>query len=440
MKKVISLLLCAYFLLSLAACGNRQEGDAIGSTYIADDPEIVYVPRYVELEGAESIGWSDMHFMGDDLYYLSYNWDTDLKTLISMSLNKYSISEGTAVEKELSLPEDASIDMWTIGEDGSLYAGLSLFEWNEITLTLNYTYMLAKYDAQGTELFVNDITDFLNTEGSQKRIEVDGEGRIYVWDNSSMWLFETNGEPAGRVGSGVGMGGQVNSFCRGADGRVYVVVTENNGNGGDTNLCAVNFEEKELVDRCSDFLPADKLCQNAEGDFILHDGVSVYRYDMKSQEVEKLFPWLDCDLNGMYVMGFGVLADGCVAAAFRDWQNYDSGLVLINRISADQLIPKQEIVLGMMSPDLDIEAAVTKFNKRNQDYHVTIRYYIDQGSVSDTAVSDALTRLNIDIVSDNCPDILSLDKIDVQNLADKGVFEDLTPYLELSSVKRDDLL
>lgn len=296
-------------IFGLAACGNRQTDDAVGSTDIAEDPEIVYVTEFVELEGAESIGWSNIRFVGDDLYYISYNWNTDLKTLLSMSFNRYSVPEGTTVEKELSLPEDASIDMWTIGGDGSLYAVLFFWEWNETTVTPNYTYMLAKYDAQGKELFVSDITDILNTEGSQKGIEVDGEGRIYISDNSSMWLFGANGEPAGRVGSGTGMGGRVNSFCRGTDGRVYVAITENDGNGSGTNLWAVNFEEKELEDICSVFPPADALCQNAEGNFVLYDGVSVYRYDVKNQEAEKLFAWLDCDMNGMYVTGFSELAD-----------------------------------------------------------------------------------------------------------------------------------
>ena len=440
MKKIIYLLLSVILILSLVACGNQQNDDVAGSTDIANDTEIVYVPEFVELEGAESIGWSNMRFVGDDLYYISYNWDTDLKTLISISLNRYSISENTTAEMELPLPEDASIDMWTVGEDGSFYAILSFLEWNEVTQSPKYTYRLEKYDAKGEELFVSDITELLNTEGFRKRIEVDGEGRTYISDNISMWLFDANGGQAGRVGSGSGMGGQVNSFCRGTDGRIYVAVTQNDGNGSVTNLWAVNFEKKELEDICSDFLIADVFCQNTGDNFVLYDNSAVYVYDMKSQEAEKLFAWLDCDMNGMNVKGFGVLADGRIAAAFQDLQSYDSGLVVINGISADQVIPKQEIVLGMMSQDLDIEAAVTKFNKRNQYYRVTIRYYIDQGSGTDNAVSDALTRLNVDIVSDNCPDILNLDGINVQQLADKDVFEDLTPYLEQSSMDRSDLL
>lgn len=439
MKKVISLLLCTYFIFNLTACGNRKNDDAVGSTDIVEDAEIVYVPEFMELGDAESISWSNMRFVGDDLYYISYNWDMDLKTLLTISLNRYTVPEGTTVKKELSLPEDASIDMWTISEDGSLYAVLCFLEWKEAA-TPNYTYMLAKYDTQGKELFVSDITDFLNTEGSRKSIEVDGEGRIYISDNTSMWLFDANGEPAGRVGSGTGMGGRVNSFCRGTDGRVYVVITENDGNGNITNLWTVNYEEKELENNCSDFPPADVLYQNAEGNFVLHDGVSVYEYDVRSREAEKLFTWLDCDMNGLYVTGFGEMSDGRITAVFQDWQSHDSGLAVINRISADQVIPKQEIVLGMMFPDLDIEAAVTKFNKRNQDYHVTIRYYVDQNNGSETAVSDALIRLNIDIASDNCPDILNLDRINVKQLADKGVFEDLIPYLEQGSVDRSDLL
>ena len=65
MKKIIYLLLSVILILSLVACGNQHNEDVAGSTDIANDTEIVYVPEFVELEGAESIGWSNMRFVGD---------------------------------------------------------------------------------------------------------------------------------------------------------------------------------------------------------------------------------------------------------------------------------------------------------------------------------------------------------------------------------------
>ena len=441
MKKRIALMLAALLVLNLAACGKQQSGDTAGSTDAADGSEQVYVPEFIELEGGEGIDWNRVCFVGDDLYYMSYNWDMETKILLSMTLNRYTVLEGTTAGTAVfSLPEYTNMTDWTIGGDGSLYAVLAAWSWNETVGTSSTAYMLAKYDAQGNELFINDITDLLDSNSNG--IAVDGEGRVYVLDpssNSSIWLFDAEGNHAGRVDLSSGMGGCFKSFCRGADGRICAAVTANDGNGSSTVLCAIDFEKRQLESICSDFPSAEAFCQNAEGGFVLHDGISVYGYDMDSRK-EKLFDWLDCAVTGACVIGIGALSNGCIVAAFQDLQSYDSGLVMINKVPADQVVPKQEIVLGMMGNSVDMDAAVARFNKRNDSYHVTVRDYIDHADLSDTAASDALTRLNLDIVSDNCPDIISLNRIQVQKLAAKGVFEDLAPYLERSGVDGSDLL
>lgn len=426
MRKITTLFLSAV-LLCMAACGNKQE---------TDTAEWVYVPEYLDLENGDSINWNDALLVGDDLYYVSYDWAMESETY-SMALNRYSVTEGTAEEMSLSLPEEASMYCWTIGNDGSLYAVLAIWRWNEATGMSNNTYMLAKYDRQGKELFVNDFTNLLDGEDYLNGISADGEGRIYVSGQSAIWLFDANSQPAGNINLNFGMGGWIDSICRGADGRIYAALSGNNG----TALWTVDFEKKSLGDSYSDFPSAEAICQNAEGNFLLHDRTSVYVYDVKSQKKEKLFDWLDCDINGNYVSGFGILSDGRIVAAFENWQSNDRGMVALSRVKAGEVIQKQQrIVLGMLYQDSSIEAAIVNFNKSNDTYHVTVRHYIDYDSWSDTSVSDALARMNSDITSGNCPDILCLEGVNVQQLAAKGVFEDLNPYLDQSSMDRCDML
>ena len=422
--------LAALSALGLAACGKKQE---------ADITAWVYVPEYLDLKSGDNVDWYDTHFVGDDLYYISFDWEDGTESC-SLALNRYSVLKGDAKELELSLPEDADVNSWTVGEDGSFYAALVIRDQNETTGIFHGTYMLAKYDSQGKELFVNDFTDLMDSESYLEEMAVDREGRIYVSAKSALWLFDADGRPAGSVNLGSAMGSWLNSLCRGTDGRVYAAVTNFSGNGRSAVLSSINFEKKSLEDGFSDFPFVESLSQNTEGNFVLHDRTSVYLYDVKSQEKEKLFDWMDCDINGNYVTGFGALSDGRIAATFEDWESDDSGLVVINKVSASDTDKKQQIVLGMLYEDSEIEAAVVKFNKNSDTYHVTIRYYIDYDSWSDTSVSDALTRLNNDITSENCPDILSLSGINIQQLAAKGVFEDLNPYLDQSSMDRSDML
>ncbi|MCH5341166.1 MAG: extracellular solute-binding protein [Acetatifactor sp.] len=428
--KLVPLTLSALLALGLAACG--KSGDVAGNRW-------VYVPEFLSLEGAADIRWYDVRLVEDNLYYISDTWDEETRAHTSF-LHRYSLSDGTADEVELSLPEGVNLDCWTIGVDGCLYAALVIWDWNEATGISNNTYMVAKYDTQGKELFVRDFTDILEGESYLDSIAVDGEGRIYISEHSAMWLFDAEGNPSGNVNLGFGMGGWINCYCRGTDGRVYAAVTSYDGNSSSTELSVINFEKKSLESSYTDFPSAEMMAQDAEENFVVHDRTSVYMYRMKDQKKELLFDWLDCDINGDSIRALNVLSDGRIVAVYEDWNSNESGMVALNRVSADEVKQKQKIVLGMMYQDSELEAAVVDFNKSSDTYHVTIRHYIDYDNWSETSVSDAQTRLNSDIISNNCPDILCLSGINVQQLAAKGVFEDLSPYLEKSSLDRSDKL
>ena len=71
------------------------------------------------------------------------------------------------------------------------------------------------------------------------------------------------------------------------------------------------------------------------------------------------------------------------------------------------------------------------FNRGNDKYHVKIKEYLDP-QTHDQA--DAAGRMNADILSDNCPDILDLADLDLNALASKGLFADLNTFLESSSL------
>lgn len=108
-------------------------------------------------------------------------------------------------------------------------------------------------------------------------------------------------------------------------------------------------------------------------------------------------------MQGSYVTGFGTLSDGRMVAAFEDRNVDDKGIIVINRVRADQVTPKQEVVLGTLT-GVD-NSYVVHFNRSSNDYHVTVRQYLENYE----HLEDALNRLNADIVSDNCPDLLDLE-------------------------------
>lgn len=72
-----------------------------------------------------------------------------------------------------------------------------------------------------------------------------------------------------------------------------------------------------------------------------------------------------------------------------------------------------------------------EFNRGNDKYQVKIREYLDP-ETHDRA--EAALRMNNDILSDRCPDILDLADLDLKALASKGLFMDLNAFLENSAL------
>lgn len=95
---------------------------------------------------------------------------------------------------------------------------------------------------------------------------------------------------------------------------------------------------------------------------------------------------------------------------------------------------KEQILIGSMSGGSDLQAAAVKFNRSSDKYHISIKTYLDYNNWNENSWNDAITNLNNDLTSKNCPDIIDLNGLDIEQLASKGLFEDLNPYLVKSTV------
>ena len=91
-------------------------------------------------------------------------------------------------------------------------------------------------------------------------------------------------------------------------------------------------------------------------------------------------------------------------------------------------------MIGMIYSNSNLSSKIVEFNKNNDKYRVTIKTYMDENNWSEKSFEDAIANLTNDILSGNSPDILDLGGLDIENLANKGVLEDLAPFLEKSTV------
>lgn len=139
------------------------------------------------------------------------------------------------------------------------------------------------------------------------------------------------------------------------------------------------------------------------------------------------------------------MEDGRILAVASDWETNEKSIALLTKTKASEVPQKETIVIGSLYGGSDIQAAAVKFNKSNDKYRISIKGYLDfnswDGDDYEAYMADGMTRLNNDITSNNCPDILDLSGLNIKQLAAKGVFEDLNGYLEKSEkLSREDFL
>lgn len=443
--------------VAMTACGNADAdsaGDSAASVGSEKNEvkEWVYVPEFVELED-ESVSYYGIQLLGDALYYESYDYDEETGKS-SQSICKYSLTDKSVSKINIPLADSE------MGEDGS-YSGQNIntfapLEDGGVAVIINNykssadgyeSYMnFARYDAEGNEIFNTDMREVMGDDAENSYIRsvlMDGEGRFYLPADSKIWLIDAEGNSCGAAELSAGSNVWINSSGIGRDGKAYICYYSYDGSGSGSTLAEVDFDKRAIGAAYANFPGGNgsTLTVGVDKDFIVHDGTSVYEYDLATQTAEKLFDWLDSDINGSFVNNLGVLEDGRLLAVIQDWSTDDNGIALLTKTPGSEAVQKEQIVIGTLGSGYDLQEMAVKFNRSNDKYHVSIKQYIDYNNWTENSRSEAITNMNNDLISGNGPDMMDLFQLDVSQLAAKGVFEDLTPFLEQSSViNREDYL
>lgn len=442
-KKAAALALVSAMVLSATACGGSQGDDKTGTQGNntgsgAEIKEFVYVPEFLELEG-ENVSYYNMKYIGDSLYYESHSYD-EATGESSDSIVKYSLTDKTATPLSLDMDENVSFNEYAIASDGSVYA--MCYDYSGDPEPEGYVEpkrMLCRFGTDGAMVFSKDLKEILGQDSSLdlenmyiQSFALDGEDRVYLTVDSKVYLLDAEGNYQGVINTSANW---INGLGCGRDGRMYFSYYDDTSEYGSYALAVIDPDKKAVGETYKDFMSGNGngLCPGTEYDFLIGDGSSVYAYDLKSQKREKLFDWLDSDINGSYANCVGQTEDGKVLAVVNDWESNDNSIALLTRTKASEVAQKETIVIGAMYSDSNLQAAAVKFNKSSDKYRISIKTYMDYNSITENSWSDALAKLNNDITSGSCPDIIDLSGLNVGQLAAKGVFEDLNPYLEGSS-------
>ncbi len=435
-KRSITMALATVMTISLAACGNKDTANQQDSGDVRAD--YVYVPEYFTINEADESGnssYSQMNLVGNDLYYSKYVWD-DSTAQSSYDICKYSLTDQSNARIASIVSDNGGLNAMQADAEGNIYTVEYQYSDGEGEAETQQTW-LRKYNAEGIAQWEQELTAILSKDEENtyaSGVCIDGQGRIYLKSETVVRLFDEQGQYQGDISIGSSW---LQNFGKGKDGKVYASYFDSSSAG--YVLTELDFDNKKLGQTYTGF-PSESssngnLQTGINSDFLVNSSGTLYEYSIADQKTSEVLQWLDSDINGDYVNYVAATEDGDILAVIIDWNTNEMSLAKLKKTPASEVTQKTQIVIGTLYTDQALQAAAVRFNKNNTQYHVSIKTYVDENNWTDTTWSDAITALNNDIVSGtDCPDILDLSNLDVKALASKGVFEDITPYLENSTV------
>lgn len=424
--------------------GNSSPNSGENDTQ--DFQDVFFVPTFFTLESSY-IDYSGIHFFGDKFCYLSMEQNPETQQYVQ-TINSCSTEGKTVSSAPLLWPEDQEnihLSRYVFEEDGSLRALASSYFQNPQTGRSGSRDFLCSFDTQGNCVSIRDITEDLREDPESQTyigaMGTDRENRVYLQGNETIWLYDAQGNLQGSISPGssenTGMA-QIDSMFLSGEGSMYITYTSPGSPSPGCTLAEIDFETVRLNTVSSRFPDRSQCSPGPEGTLLMRDSRSLYVYDPLSEKEELLLNWMDCNINGNQVLNFWEGENGEIAAVLSGSGDSGGEIALLAKTDGSQAVQKENLVLAVLSDGYIYYESVVDFNRKNQKYHITIKEYRDPDSENPVSRADALSRLYADLVSGSCPDILELTGLDVKQLAEKGAFVDLSPYVDDSPLLHTD--
>ncbi|MBQ8577363.1 MAG: extracellular solute-binding protein [Clostridia bacterium] len=177
-------------------------------------------------------------------------------------------------------------------------------------------------------------------------------------------------------------------------------------------------------------------------DFVYSTTIGIYGYDIASNTETELLNWINSDINATYLRDTYIAPDGTVYTLMMDYGSSKQTTTVnrLTRIPDEEVKEKYMLTYGTLYTSSEIIDAIVKFNRKSEDYRITVRDYSGYNS-EENEWTGALTQFNNDIISGNIPDIIQLNaEMPYANYAAKGLFADLYPLLDAdTTIDRADL-
>lgn len=444
-KKLLAMGLC---LLLLTGCGIPAPEKTAEKDPLLDSHRF-YKPVYMPLEDVS--GQTDLHFYigcvsGDRLYLVAECMmngqrvdplsDPENPHLISGEQRLYALDLETqsltclASTVQTALPPGADSGSLAIygvsaGPDGSVWACQRVYACQAFTGTTG-PLELVRYDPEGTVLETVALEAGPETEFTS--FQMDSTGNAYGTDWNTVFCYDAQGRllaqlPNEARGELISFsGGQVGLLCAEETDAAFRPIDPVSGAfGADVPLCAA----------------AAHLYAGVDGYDYLYDlnGGAVYGCSAETGQGERLFSWMDYDVNGANVLACVFLPDGSVCAV----DGYNQELVYLTPTDAAAVPEKEILTLACVGLFPDVQEEILRFNRTSQDVRIQVRDYSEYNTSGGDSAWE--TVLNTEIMAGKVPDLFLMESMVLGQYSAQGLLMDLWPMIDGDEeLRREDLM
>ena len=461
-KTLVMLFLVLSMTLSLTACGEEKTDSGAASTAAPAD-EYVYSAEFKTLSEDRSTSFSPKIYTDDGFYATSYEKvGTEIPEGAVLEYEgQYDVYrsklyfigfDGTIQElteyKPIELPEntgnkrdyssDCSLAGLALAPDGNLIAIESAYEsWfdgpedakrgDDIYYSFvkySSSYYIRKLDQSGKELSCAPIETAPDTYLYAYSMAVDKDGNAIVTNDNVIRFIGTDGKDVARIE----LEDYADSIFIMKDGTPAFTAWGDNGE----KLCIIDMEN-QTVGKSYD-LPqtAYTLVAGPDYDVYYNDGSYLCGFNLSAEQPERLFNWVNCDINGGEVDKFQIKEDGSIVLVTAKYNNYKENYTVemakVSKVPASSLPKKETITLATLGIDWDVRNMIIDFNRKSDDCRIVINDYSEYRTDEDS--NAGVTKLTTELLAGNVPDIIDLSGLPYTQLASKGILADLYPYID----------